>query len=138
MAAPVSTTYPVRRDQNYGITYNVLAEIDSTAAHSHDQAMHMMAYEHQQTYKKIRDLLGRFRRTVTCRTDDTVLIPRHPASSSRSALIDHSYHAPVTSARPPHPSSLPGSSTVPTFASPSTGQHTYAPRPAAFYTTGTP
>ncbi|XP_039803517.1 uncharacterized protein LOC120667522 [Panicum virgatum] len=75
-AARVSETYPVVRDQNFAIAYDVIRAIESEASSSMGQYHDMTPAQHQSTLQKIVDMCKRFRRAVTYREDDTFLPPR--------------------------------------------------------------
>ncbi|KAF8711264.1 hypothetical protein HU200_029285 [Digitaria exilis] len=83
--AQLSDTYPLLRDQNFAIAYDVIQEIEAEAASSLAHCSDMTHAQYLSAYKKIADLCGRFRRAVTCRSDDTTLPPRGPRPGAYGA-----------------------------------------------------
>ncbi|RLN13664.1 hypothetical protein C2845_PM09G10190 [Panicum miliaceum] len=78
VAAVVSETYRLVRDQNFAIAYDVIRAIESEATTSMGHYHDVTPTQHQSTLQRIVDLCGRFRRAVTCRGDNTHLPPRAP------------------------------------------------------------
>ena len=108
----------------------MIRAIESEASLSMGQYHDMTPAQHQSTLQRIIDLCRRFRRAVTCRSDDTLLPPRAPGpvpgagpSSGRSAPAAQSRAPP----RPPF--------TMPT-PTPHAARPTYVPRPAYLYSAG--
>ena len=114
----------------FSVQYDVIRAIESEASSSMGQYHDMTPAQHQSTLQKIVDMCGRFRRAVTCRSNDTLLPPRAPGpvpgvgpSSRRSAPAAQSGappRAPFTMATPSPPAAPP----------------TYVPRPAYLYSAG--
>jgi len=97
--AVVSKTYPLVRDQNFVIAYDVIRAIESEASSSMGHYHDMTPAQHQSTLKRIVNLCGLFRRAVTCRTDDTLLppratgpVPRHNSQHPRHSRVHRHGH----------------------------------------------
>ncbi|CAN6243884.1 unnamed protein product [Urochloa humidicola] len=61
----VSDTYPLARDQNFGIALEVLAAVEAEASYGMQNFMYMTPHDHESTYKRIKEHCKRFRRAVS-------------------------------------------------------------------------
>ncbi|PUZ75590.1 hypothetical protein GQ55_1G191800 [Panicum hallii var. hallii] len=68
----VTDTYPLSRDQNFGMVYDVTSAVEAEASSSIQNCMSMSPNEHLSAYKKILAACARFRRAISCRGDDSL------------------------------------------------------------------